>query len=166
MYMNTAIVYYSLNGNTAWTAGKIAAGLHADVIEIKPEKQYPDSGFRKFLWGGKSAVMAEKPELEPYSVDPEQYDRIIFGSPVWASNIAPPLRTFVADNETGLSGKRMAAYVCQSGSGGEKAFAKLSKCMGEANFESTGIFIDPKDKNTPEVDKAIEDFGKELLSKR
>ena len=164
--MKDLIVYYSLEGNTGYVADKLADILGADVLKLVPKKAYKDKGFAKFFWGGKSAVMAEKPELEPYSVDPAQYDRIIFGSPVWASNVAPPLRTFVADNEAGLSGKRMAAYVCQSGSGGEKAFAKLSKCMGGANFESTNIFIDPKSKNTPEVDKAIEDFGNELLSKR
>ena len=58
--MNTAVVYYSMSGNTAYAAKKIAAELGADLIEIKPEKQYPDKGFRKFFWGGKSAVMAEK----------------------------------------------------------------------------------------------------------
>ena len=29
-------------------------------------KAYPTKGFRKFLWGGKSAVMAEKPKLLPF----------------------------------------------------------------------------------------------------
>ena len=56
--MRTAIVYYSMSGNTAAAAKKVAEGLRADLIEIKPEKAFPDKGFRKFFWGGKSAVMA------------------------------------------------------------------------------------------------------------
>ena len=55
--MKTAIVFYSMNGNTAMVARKLAEGINADLIEIKPEKSYPDKGFKKFLWGGKSAVI-------------------------------------------------------------------------------------------------------------
>ena len=85
--MKTLIVYYSLEGNTGYAAKKIASGIGADTLEIRPVKGYPTGGFRKFLWGGKSAVMAETPKLEPYDVDLSGYDRIIFGFPVWAGNI-------------------------------------------------------------------------------
>ena len=61
--MKTMIVYYSLEGNTEFAAEKIAAKLGADLLRIQPVKAYPSGGFRKFLWGGKSAVMAETPKL-------------------------------------------------------------------------------------------------------
>ena len=80
--MRTAVVYYSMSGNTAITAEKLAEGTGADLIRIAPEKAYPDRGFRKFLWGGKSAVMAETPVLQPYTFDAEQYDLVILGFPV------------------------------------------------------------------------------------
>ncbi len=111
--MKTLIVYYSLEGNTAYVAEKIAAELQADHLRIEPAKTYPNSGFRKFFWGGKSAVMAETPELLPYEFNADAYARIIFGFPVWASNVTPPIRTFVKEND--LSGKRIAAFACQSG---------------------------------------------------
>ena len=50
--MRTAIVYYSMNGNTAMVAGKLAAGMDADLIELKPETAYPDKGFKKYISGG------------------------------------------------------------------------------------------------------------------
>ena len=52
--MKTAIVYYSMGGNTAYIAARIAKKLAAnvDVIELTPVKAYPDKGFKKFLWGG------------------------------------------------------------------------------------------------------------------
>ncbi len=37
--------------------------------------------------------MGEKPKLQPYEFKTELYDRIIFGTPVWASTFAPSLRT-------------------------------------------------------------------------
>ena len=89
--MKTAIVYYSMSGNTKYVADKIEEKLNADLIRIEPVKAYPDQGAKKFIWGGKSAVMGEKPKLQPYEFNAEQYDRIIIGTPVWASSFAPPI---------------------------------------------------------------------------
>ena len=52
--MKTAIVYYSLEGNTKYVADKITAILkescEVDVLRLEPEKSYPDKGFKKFFW--------------------------------------------------------------------------------------------------------------------
>ena len=97
--MKTLIVYYSLEGNTEYAANKIAEVCEFDTLRLVPVKEYPASGFKKFFWGGKSAVMAETPELEPYMFDADSYDRIVFGFPVWAGNVTPPIRTFVKEND-------------------------------------------------------------------
>lgn len=156
--MNSAVVYYSMSGNTASVAEKIAGILKADLIEIKPEKQYPDKGIKKFLFGGKSAVMAETPRLQPYDFHPEKYDQIIFGFPVWAGNITPPIRTFIRDNLDGMKGKRIAAFACQSGSGAEKAFRKLADCLGIGSLAALLVLIDPKDKPKTDDDMKIRVF--------
>jgi flavodoxin len=51
--MRTAVIYYSMSGNTAAAAKKVAEGIGADLIEIKPEKAFPDKGFRKFSGAAK-----------------------------------------------------------------------------------------------------------------
>ena len=160
--IHTAIIYYSMNGNTATVAEKLARELPADLIEIRPETAYPDHGIRKFLWGGKSAVMAETPKLLPYTFDTEAYDRIIFGFPVWASNMAPPVRSFVKENRPSLLKKRVSAFACQSGSGGEKALKKLCDLLGLEKLEATVILIDPKDRPKTENDQKIREFVKKL----
>ena len=154
--MKTLIVYYTLEGNTHYAAKKIASQLDADVLRIKPVKTYPRKGFRKFLWGGKSAVMAETPELEPYTFDASAYDRIVFGFPVWAGNVTPPLRTFIKEND--LSGKRFAAFACQSGAGAEKAFEKLKTALGIRELDAELVLIDPKTKPDPINEKKISGF--------
>ena len=157
--MKTAIVYYSLGGNTGFAAGElVSAGLDADLIEIRPEKAYPDKGFRKFFWGGKSAVMAETPKLMPYSFDPDRYDRIVIGFPVWAGTMAPPVRTFALEQKEAIRGKRIAAFACQSGSGGEKALEKLRACLDCPSFAATMILIDPKDRPKEENSRKIAAF--------
>jgi len=159
--MKALIVYYSMSGNTEAVAKAIGREIHADLLSLEPEKDYPSSGFKKYFWGGKSAVMAEKPKLKPYQFDANKYDTIIFGFPVWAGNIAPPIRTFLADNF--LNASVYAAYACQSGSGAEKAFRKLKECLGH-DLSRTMILIDPKDKPAPAKDLQIRTFCKELTA--
>lgn len=156
--MKTAIVYYSLNGNTAFAAEKIAKKLGAELIRIEPEKAYPDKGLKKFLHGGRSAIKNETPKLKAYSFDAEKYGRVIFGTPVWASNIAPPLRSFIAENRAALDGKRLAAFVCLSGSGAQKAIDKLKACLGVESLEAKLALLDPKDKLQEANDKRIANF--------
>ena len=160
--MKTAIVYYSMNGNTAMAAKRLAEELSAELLEIKPEKAYPDKGIRKFLWGGKSAVMAETPKLMPYTFHADQYDQIVFGFPVWASNVTSPIRTFVKENQTALQGKQIAAFACQSGNGGEKAFGKLRESLGQQEIKATMILIDPKDRPNAENDQKMKEFRDKL----
>ena len=154
--MKAIVVYYSLEGNTAYAAEKIAAALGADSLRLQPKKAYPDSGFRKFFWGGKSAVMAETPALEPYDFRAEDYDLVVLGFPVWAGNVTPPIRTFVSEHR--LREGQVAAFACESGAGAEKAFAKLTECAGIGRLRETLILIDPKAKPSAENERRIADF--------
>ena len=153
------IVYYSLEGNTELAAQKAAELLGCDTLRLEPDKAYPTGKVTKFLWGGKSAVMTETPALKPYTFDASKYDRIIFGFPVWASNIAPPIRTFIKEND--LSGKRFAAIACQAGNGAEKAFDKLAALLG-TSLEEKLILIDPKSRPSADNDAKIKAFSIKL----
>lgn len=156
--MKTLIVYYSLEGNTEYAAGIIATQIGAEMLRIEPVKAYPKSGFKKFFWGGKSAVMEERPKLEPYTFQPGQYERIIFGFPVWAGNVTPPIRTFVQDNLEMLKDKRIAAFACQSGAGADKAFRKLKAYLDIESMEAELVLIDPKDKPSDQNQANIKAF--------
>lgn len=160
--MKSLVVYYSLEGNTEYVAGKIAEKLGADTLKLIPKKAYSDKGFSKFFWGGKSAVMAEKPGLEPYNVDLSSYEQIVFGFPVWAGTFAPPIRTFVNDNVENIKGKHISAFACQSGAGAEKALSKLAIAIGITSFEHIAILIDPLAKKSQENDLKILTFINKL----
>ena len=158
--MKTIVVYYSLEGNTEFAAGKIAEVMGADLLRLYPKKAYPSKGFRKFLWGGKSAVMAETPVLEAYTFDAAAYDCVILGFPVWASNMTPPIRTFLKEND--LQGKRLAAFACQSGNGAEKALDKIKELTGRSSLEAELVLIDPKSKPAEDNEQKIRDFCAKL----
>ncbi len=159
--MKSVVVYYSLSGNTTYVSQKIAESIGADLISLVPKKAFPDSGFKKFFWGGKSALMGEKPELQPYDFDRDTYDLVILGSPVWAGTFAPPLRTFIEENRAALQNKRLAAFFCCSGGPG-KVLEKLKVFVSPGHLEQEIILIDPKDKPAAHTDEKIKSFCEKL----
>ena len=158
--MKVAIIYFSLDGNTRYVAEQMAEQLNADIIPLKPLKDYPTGKFSKFFWGGKSAVFAEKPELEKYDFNADAYDLIILGTPVWAGTFTPPLRTFISGND--LRGKKVALFACNSGGDAEECFSKITKLLPDCKILSTQSFFDPKDQMNEESKTLICAFCRKI----
>jgi flavodoxin len=157
--MKSLVVYYSLEGNTEYTAKIIAEKLGSDRLELVPQKDYPKGGLKKYIWGGKAVVLGNKPKLNDYNVNIEEYDLIILGTPVWASNFAPPIKTFISENS--LKGKTVAFFACHGGGEALKCFEKLREETG-ALVLSTLSLKDPSfEKNEYNIGK-IEEFCKKL----
>ena len=157
--MKTCIVYYSLNGNTENTAEKLAKLLDADLVKLEPRTEYPVKGFRKFFVGGKSALHEETPALKPYVFDAKKYDAILFGYPVWASNVTPPVRTFIAENRGAIFGKKIGVFACQAGNGAEKTFERLALTLGLDSVPSTLVLNDPLRKPSEANEEKIRRFA-------
>ena len=166
--MKAIVVYYSLEGNTAYAAEKIAAALGADTLRLQPKKAYPSSGFQKFFWGGKSAVMAEKPALEPYDFRAEDYDCVILGFPVcydrrreFVKTISPSMDILVSSNLERLlyyltdgDCERVASLMADLS---EKGLYTLDAALLD-RLRETLILIDPKTKPSEENERRIEAF--------
>ncbi len=162
--MKAIIIYYSMSGNVKNTAERIAAETGADLLALHPVKSYPDKGAKKFIWGGKSALMGDKPKLQPYIFNADKYDTVIFGSPVWASSFTPPIRTFIEDNRQALEGKRFASVLCQLGNGDKKANKKLKKVLGVEELAAELVLIEPNAKPKEETESSILEFCGKLKS--
>ena len=158
--MKTLIVYYSLEGNTQWAAEQIAARLGADTLRLVPRAAYPDKGFKKFLFGGKSAVMKETPELEPYEVDITQYEQIVLATPVWAGTMTPPMRSFLQKED--LSGKRLALAASSMGGSPGKTFEHLRALLGVTGDIPTLSLRDPKSHPSQANEDALAAFCAKL----
>ena len=154
--MKILIVCYSMSGNVANVCSEIAGGCGADVLRVEPEKAYPDKGMKKFLWGGKSALMGEKPQLKPYEADLQSYDAVVIGYPVWASTYPPPIASFIAKHKEELKDKQIGAVACFAGSGGEKSLNKLKEALGIDAFFAAALVQDVYPKK-PEIRAAREE---------
>ena len=154
--MMTAVIYYSLEGNTKYAAERIAARLGADLTPLVPVKKYPTGKVSKYFWCGKSAMFRESPRLEPYRFDQNKYDLLILGTPIWAETFTPPLRTFIQENK--LRRKKVALFASCSGGPAEKCFAQLKKETGDCTVVSTLRLVEPLKGIQAEVDRNISNF--------
>ena len=146
--MKSLVVYYSLEGNTKFIAEVLAKEIHAELAELKPKKEIPSSGFKKYVWGGKSVLFKQKPILINETIDLKQYDHIFLGTPVWAGTYAAPFNTFLANNE--ICDKHIALFACHAGGGAEKCFVNFKKALPNNHFIGEIDFLDPLQNNTAE----------------
>lgn len=149
--MKTIIIYYTLEGNTGYTAETLAKILDADLLELKPVKPIKSLGFSKYIWGGKQVVMNEKPKLKPYKYDPDQYDLTILASPIWASHFAPVFTTFLNENKLGGN---IALIGCNDGGGCTKAFSIIEDQLKNNNYKENHV-IETLDLMAPLKDKVL-----------
>ena len=121
--MSNLLIFYSRSGNTKKVAQVISENLTCDVEEIKDTKKR--LGFIGYLRSAKDALMKKLTTLEKITKNPEQYDLIIIGTPIWVSNMSAPIRTYITENMDKF--KNIACFCTQGGKGGEKSFQKMGK---------------------------------------
>ncbi|MHA1986206.1 MAG: flavodoxin family protein [Promethearchaeota archaeon] len=141
------IVYYSLTGNTKFIADALINSIEADILELKPIKELNADSSSKFVWGGYQSTMKIKPKLRPFDINPLEYDLIILGTPVWAWNISPPMRSFLSKFD--LTNKKVALWMSHAGDG-IKAMKRFKETLKGANIVGNISFQDPLKKNADE----------------
>ncbi len=143
MVMKKLVVYYSLSGNTQFIAENIADEIRADILRLRPKREIDPGSLWRYLWGGKQVVMKEKPELLPLDKNPQDYEVLFIGTPVWAFNYSPPLRTFL-DLCAGmrLKSKKIALFCCYGGLKGN-VFGNMKKALSGNEILGKKGFFEP-----------------------
>jgi flavodoxin len=126
--MKILVLYYSRSGRSRTVAQAIAQKLKTDIQEIIPLKGY--AGLFGFIRGGFQATRGKTPAIKPLVKDLATYDLVIFGTPIWGSRMASPLRTVITENKPKI--KKYAFYCTAGGAGQEKAFADVQELFSAA----------------------------------
>ena len=108
------IAYYSHSGNTGKIANFIGQQTGGDLLPIQPEEAYPIS-YNAVVEQAKKEIQAGyHPAIKTQIHNLDVYDTIFAGSPNWWSTIAPPVATFLTQND--MSGKIIVPF-CTHGGG-------------------------------------------------
>jgi flavodoxin len=137
--MKTLVIYYSYEGTTKRMADMIAIKYGFDVERLEVVNEKRKKGIMKYVWGGGQVLQKKEPELKELRHSINDYDRIIIGTPVWASSFAPAIRSFLKQNE--IKGKEVAFFCTYMGGEGHtladfREELKENKILGELRLNN------------------------------
>ena len=131
------VAYYSHSSNTRKIAEMIQVACNGDLLEILPETPYP-ADYNTVVAQAKKEIRAGYcPPLAMKPIDLAPYKAVFLGTPTWWSTMAPPVASFLKEQD--LSQKIVAPF-CTHGGGGaghiQKDMAKLCPPIKEQRILS------------------------------
>ena len=143
--MKALVVYYSRTGNTKFVAEKIAQELGADIEEVIDKKKR--NGTIGWLSAGRDAMRRSQTEIAETNKKPSEYDLIVAGTPNWANNPSPAIRTYLSKYD--LAGRKVATFCVTDGvSGGEKVIEELRALIRNSDSNEHLVVSKPTENKT------------------
>lgn len=141
--MTILVTYFSHTGNTKRIADAIAEHCQADMERIKEVRLR--KGVFGYLTAGRDAWKKRTSEIRPVESDPSNYDLVVVGTPVWAWNLTPAVRAFLAVH--GAHIKRVAFFCTQGGSGADGVFKQMAVLCSQEPIATLAMTEDEVKKN-------------------
>lgn len=126
------IVYYSLSGNTRMVANLLHGLAGGDIMEIRTVRPYPDDFHAVVEQAREERRTSFLPPIQPLDLNPQDYDTIYLGFPIWGNTIPQPVATFLSQNS--LAGKTIIPFCTHDGYGVGRAFQAVSGYCPDARL--------------------------------
>ena len=145
----TLVVYYSFTGNVRSIVNTLDEKINADVVEIQPAEEGLDYAANNYAIGS-SLIAAIRnnpndassyPAIKDVGVEVESYDNIIIATPLWWSQMAAPMQTFLFHNGHKMSDKNIALIVSSASSGIGGVVSDAKRLIPNGNFLEPNLWI-------------------------
>lgn len=145
----TLIVYYSFTNNVHTIVTDLRTQIEADVIRVQPVEKGLDYAANNYAIGSAQiqtirdnpGSASSYPAIDPVEVEIGIYGTIIVAAPLWWSNMAAPLQTFLFDHGAEMDGKRIGLIVSSASSGISGVEADARRLIPDGNFLSPSLWI-------------------------
>ena len=139
--MKKAVAYFSASGVTEAVAKTLAEATRADLFSIEPKEKYTPADLNWMDKNSRSSVEMRDPSSRPEIVDrpfdPQGYDLIFLGFPIWWYVAPTIINTFLEKYD--FSGKRIILFATSGGSRFGKAVASLQPSAPGSKIEEGKI---------------------------
>ena len=160
----TLVVYYSYTGNCRTIVNTLTSQLTADVVEIQPAdktQRYEANGYAigtQLLNAIKAnpGSASSYPAIDPVSTSLDDYDNIIIVTPLWWSQMAAIMQTYLFQNADAMSGKHVAMIVSSSSSGISGVVADAKRLLPDVEWMGDALHI--RDSNRSRASSLIADW--------
>lgn len=145
----TLVVYYSYTNNVHRIVTELCSQIEADVMRVEPAEKGLDYAANNYAIGSAQiAAIRENPDdassypaIDPVNVDLSQYSTIIVGAPLWWSNMAAPLQTFLFRHGKEMADKNIGLIVSSASSGISGVEADAKRLIPDGNFLTPSLWI-------------------------
>ncbi|GGK19508.1 MULTISPECIES: flavodoxin [Parabacteroides] len=145
----TLIVYYSYTNNVHSIINDLQTQIEADVVRVEPTEKGIDYAANNYAIGS-ALIQAIRdnpndansyPSIETTIDNLSDYDRIIIGAPLWWSNMAAPLQTFLFQYGSQMEGKNIGLIVSSASSGINGVESDAKRLIPGGNFLTPSLWI-------------------------
>ncbi len=145
----TLVVYYSYTNNVKTIVNELNKQIDCDVVEIRPAEKGLDYAANNYAIGSAQIAAIRNnpddassyPAIDPVNVDLDDYDTVIIGAPLWWSQMAAPLQTYLFYNGPKMANKNIGLIVSSSSSGISGVAADAKRLIPEGNFLEPNLWI-------------------------
>lgn len=145
----TLVVYYSYTNNVNRIVAELTKQIEADVIRVQPAEKGVDYAANNYAIGSAqiSAIRnkpndaSSYPAIDSVKVNLAEYDCVIIGAPLWWSNMAAPLQTFLFHHGKDMAGKKIGLIVSSASSGISGVEADAKRLIPDGDFLSPSLWI-------------------------
>lgn len=143
------IVYYSFTNNIHTIVTDLMKQINADIIRIEPKEKGLDYAANNYAIGSSliSAIrrnpndISSYPAIDPVKVELKDYNTIIVATPLWWSNMAAPLQTFLFKYGKDMAGKNILLIVSSASSAISEVERDAKRMISEGHFQNKSLWI-------------------------
>lgn len=148
------VVYYTRTQITEGVAKDIAQKLNAD-IEAITEKDKDRSGLFGYLRAGWEASQCKASEINTPTKNPQDYDLVIIGTPIWAWKMTPAVRAYISSYKDKI--KKVAFFTTAGGTAADDIVKAMEELSGKKP-EAWASFVRKELKDKAVYDEKIKKF--------
>ena len=145
----TLVVYYSYTNNIHNIVSDLQTQIDADVVRIEPTEKGLDYAANNYAIGSAliSAIRnnpndaSSYPAIDPVNVNFDEYNIVIVAAPLWWSNMAAPMQTFLFENGAKMAGKKIGLIVSSGSSGISGVEEDAHRLIPEGDFIMPSLWI-------------------------
>ncbi len=160
----TLVVYYSFTGNCKTLAAVLAGYAGADVLEIQPAQEGLDYAANNYAIGSSLiAAIREKPNdpasypaIKAVNRDAADYENIVIVTPLWWSNMAAIMQSYLFKEGSKLKDKKVGLIVSSASSGISSVVADAKRLVPEAKWAGEALWIN--NSNRSKSDELVKEW--------
>ena len=164
----TLIVYYSYTNNIEKIVNELNRQIEADVVEIEPAEKGLDYAANNYAIGSAQIGAIKNnpddsssyPVIDPVNVNLDEYDTIIIAAPLWWSQMAAPLQTYLFHNGKVMARKNIGLIVSSASSGISGVEADAKRLIPGGKFLNSSLWI--RSSQTSNALSLLENWLKEI----